>query len=227
MFQGLCLFDNSGITDISDELTFVFRLLLGGVLGFIIGIERSMKQKEAGMATHFTVGLAASLLTCISVSFGGLGGDPARIAAQIVSGIGFLGAGMIFFRRESLHGLTTAAGVWATAAIGMAAGAGMYIVACGATAIEFVVQLVLHTKRFRRQYQRILLVKFYNSDGINAELKEYFGVEKFSRFKMMRQSDGFVIEAVIRPTQNQSADSIARFVQEHEAMISIERLEDL
>lgn len=227
MLQSIQFIDVLNPGDWPKQLIILFRLFLGGVLGFIIGIERSMKQKEAGMATHFTVGLASSLLTCISVAFGEIGGDPARIAAQIVSGIGFLGAGMIFFRRESLHGLTTAAGVWATAAIGMAAGAGLYIVACGATVIEIAVQVILHTKRFRRQYQRILLVKFYDTDNTREDVKQYFGVNKFSRFKMSRQNDQFIIEAVIRPVQNQSAESIAAFIESHPNLISIERLEDL
>ena len=108
---------------IPDQLMWLINSFLGGVLGLLIGLERSKRLKEAGMGTHFIVGFASALLTCISLSFKtGEYGDGARIAAQIISGIGFLGAGMIFFRRETLHGLTTAAGIWATSAIGMCAG---------------------------------------------------------------------------------------------------------
>ena len=113
----------------TSEFVYFIRVLVGGFLGLCIGIERGKRQKEAGMGTHFIVAIAATLLTCISLWFkkdAGDMGDGARVAAQIVSGIGFLGAGMIFFRRESMRGLTTAAGIWATAAIGMCSATGMY-----------------------------------------------------------------------------------------------------
>lgn len=96
------------------EVEYLARVIIGGILGIFMGIERSHRQKEAGIGTHFIVACAAALLTCISLWFkkdAGDMGDGARIAAQIVSGVGFLGAGMIFFRRESMRGLTTAAGI--------------------------------------------------------------------------------------------------------------------
>ena len=118
-----------------------------------IGIERTRRQKEAGMGTHFTVGLASALFTCIGYAFDEFG-DAARIAAQVVTGIGFLGAGIIFFRRESLHGLTTAAIIWCTAAIGMCCGTGMYILASVCALLVIIVQLILHTKPFKKHGQR-------------------------------------------------------------------------
>ncbi len=209
------------------ELVCLFRILIGGILGFIIGLERSRRQKEAGMGTHFTVGLAAALFTCIGYAFGEAGGDTARIAAQVVTGIGFLGAGIIFFRRESLHGLTTAAIVWATAAIGMCCGVGMYLLALGGTVLIVTIQVILHTKPFKRHNQRLLLVKFYHTEEMQHTLQLYFGVNQFYRYKVIRVNDSFQVEAVIRPTQNYTADKITGFVSNNEGMISIERLEDL
>lgn len=209
------------------ELIFLLRIVVGGILGFIIGIERSRRQKEAGMGTHFTVGLAAALFTCIGYAFEDSGGDTARIAAQVVTGIGFLGAGIIFFRRESLHGLTTAAIVWSTAAIGMCCGVGMYILALGGTVLIVTMQVILHTKTFKRHNQRLLLVKFHHTEEMQKTLHLYFGVNQFYRYKVNRVNDTFQVEAVIRPTQNYTADKITRFVAANEAMISIERLEDL
>ena len=212
--------------DWKQQLIYLLRVAVGGMLGLIIGIERSHRQKEAGMATHFTVGLASTLFTCISQQMESVG-DGARIAAQIVSGISFLGAGMIFFRRESLHGITTAAGIWATAAVGMCVGTGMYIVSVSVTIVIIVVQIILHTKPLRRHNQRLLLVKFVSTDEMREKLKLHFGVNNFSRYKVRRVNDYFEAEAVIRPVQNYTADEIGSFIEENAEVLSVERLEDL
>lgn len=211
------------------ELKYVIRILVAGLLGFLIGIERSHRQKEAGMGTHFTVGLASALFTVISFKVGEIThGDGARVVAQVVTGIGFLGAGIIFFRRESLHGLTTAAIIWGTAAIGMACGAGSYIVAVSGTVLIIIIQLILHTAPFRRHGLRLLLVRFYHSDELQKTLQLYFGITQFHRYKVERTADGKMqVEAVIRPHQNFHAEKINNFLENNDAMISIERLEDL
>lgn len=208
------------------ELIFLLRIAIGGLLGLAIGIERTRRQKEAGMGTHFTVGLAAALFTCIGYAFDEFG-DAARIAAQVVTGIGFLGAGIIFFRRESLHGLTTAAIIWCTAAIGMCCGTGMYILASVCALLVIIVQLILHTKPFKKHGQRLLLVRFYNSDELQKTLQMYFGIMQFHRYKITRVDSRLVVEAVIRPNQNYHAEKINNFIENNEEMISIERLEDL
>ena len=115
-------------------------------LSACIGVEREIRQKHAGLRTHTLVGLGAALFMLISkygfndvVVKGLIIADPSRMAAQIVSGVGFLGAGRIFVRRDSVRGLTTAAAVWVTAAIGAAAGAGLAILAVEATAAFLIV----------------------------------------------------------------------------------------
>lgn len=124
------------------------RLLLAVVLGGVIGIEREMREWAAGLRTHMLVCLGAALAMIVSTYgfFDVLGEegvmlDPSRIAAQVVSGIGFLGAGTILFlqREQVIRGLTTAAGLWAVAAIGLAAGSGMYVAAVLATAVAWLV----------------------------------------------------------------------------------------
>ncbi len=105
-------------------------LLLSAVLGFLIGFERKLRFKEAGIRTHAIVCIGSALMMVVSkYAFGEMQSDAARVAAQIVSGVGFLGAGIIVYRKQEIHGLTTAAGVWATAGVGMACGGGLYIVA--------------------------------------------------------------------------------------------------
>jgi putative Mg2+ transporter-C (MgtC) family protein len=134
----------------------VIRLAAAMACGAIIGIERSRRYKEAGIRTHIIVAAAAALFMMVSkygfadlevgtLSFlGTKGADPSRIASQVVSGISFLGAGIIFRNGNSIRGLTTAAGVWATAAIGMTIGAGLYIMGFAFSIIILLMQIAMH-----------------------------------------------------------------------------------
>lgn len=115
------------------------RLLIAMLLGGVIGIEREYRSKEAGFRTHFLVALGSALFCIVSqYGFGFDLKDSSRVAAQVVSGIGFLGAGTIIFQKNVVRGLTTAAGLWVTAAIGLACGSGMFAAAAIATALIIV-----------------------------------------------------------------------------------------
>lgn len=121
------------------------RLSLALVLGGAIGIEREYRAKEAGFRTHFLVALGSALFCVVSqYGFGVDLKDSSRVAAQVVSGIGFLGAGTIIFQKNVVRGLTTAAGLWVTAAIGLACGTGMYVAAIISTAMVLLGLEVLH-----------------------------------------------------------------------------------
>ena len=213
-----------------DELVALLRVLIAGLFGLIMGFERKRRQKEAGLATHFIVASASALFTCISTSIAAgtdAGVDGERIAAQVVSGVGFLGAGMIFFRRESLRGLTTAAGIWATAAMGMCIAMGQLIVAMGMLILIIVVQTILHSKHVRRNNIHMLLVKFTYTEEIKAKLMEYFGVDVFHRVKLTKNSEKTVAEAVIYPKVKFLATELYEFMSQNPEIDSIERLEDL
>ena len=126
-------------------LDFILRLFVAALLGGLIGLEREYREKAAGLRTHFLVALGSSLFMIVSAyGFDGALTNPqmrldvSRIAAQVVSGIGFIGAGTIIFQKNAIHGLTTAAGVWVTAAIGLTCGAGMYILALSATLLVLI-----------------------------------------------------------------------------------------
>jgi putative Mg2+ transporter-C (MgtC) family protein len=126
--------------DLGVQLDISFRLLVASVLGAAIGLERELHAHPAGMRTHLLVSLGSAAFTVLSIFFfqapdGSLATDPSRIAAQIVSGIGFLGAGAILKYGTSVRGLTTAASLWATAGVGMAAGAGAWFVAVVTTVL--------------------------------------------------------------------------------------------
>jgi len=116
----------------------ITRLVLAGILGGLIGAEREYRAKVAGMRTHLLVAIGAALMLIVSrYGFDGQG-DPSRVAAQIVSGIGFIGAGAIMVQRQSVQGLTTAAGVWVSAGIGMAVASGLYAVAIASTVLSLI-----------------------------------------------------------------------------------------
>jgi putative Mg2+ transporter-C (MgtC) family protein len=130
------------------QLELVLRILLASALGAIIGYERERAGKPAGLRTHVLICVGAALFAVAGlVGFGG--GDPSRVAAGIVSGIGFLGAGAIILRRQEhmISGLTTAATIWAVAGIGLAAGAGLYILAPVTTVIVLIILLLPHPIR--------------------------------------------------------------------------------
>jgi putative Mg2+ transporter-C (MgtC) family protein len=125
--------------DLATQLDLLLRLTVGLVLAAIVGWERELQRMPAGFRTHSLVGLGSALFTVVSgFAFTGDGADPTRIAAQIVTGIGFLGGGVILHHGGMVKGLTTAASLWTVAAIGMAAGAALYVVAVGGTVLAIV-----------------------------------------------------------------------------------------
>jgi putative Mg2+ transporter-C (MgtC) family protein len=124
-------------------------LTLAFVLSAIVGVEREIRQKSAGLRTHTLVGVSAALIMLVSkygfmdiLANGRIVLDPSRVAAQVVSGIGFIGGGVIFMRRDVVRGLTTAASIWFTAALGMACGAGSPLLALATTVGHFIIMLV-------------------------------------------------------------------------------------
>jgi len=129
------------------EIDIVIRLCLAFLGGGIIGFERSFRRQVAGLRTHILIALGAASLMLLSIwipqNFSERG-DPGRIAAQVVSGIGFLGAGAIIRLGSNIRGLTTAASLWLTAAIGLTIGAGMYITALTAEVLALITLVVLH-----------------------------------------------------------------------------------
>ena len=138
----------------NETVEMVLRLALAGTLGGLIGAEREYRGKVAGTRTHLLVALGAALMLLVSKhGFGGVG-DPGRVAAQIVSGIGFIGAGAIMVDRHSVHGLTTAAGIWVSAGIGMATAAGMYVLAVATTVLSLVGLEVFGILLFRDRRRR-------------------------------------------------------------------------
>lgn len=131
--------------DLNHEVALAARLIVAAVLGAVIGLEREYHDHPAGMRTHLLVSVGAAAFTILSIeAFAAPGADPARIAAQIVTGIGFLGAGAILKDRGAIKGLTTAASLWAVAAVGMASGVAAWGVAIATTTIVVISLWPLH-----------------------------------------------------------------------------------
>ncbi|MGH9169576.1 MAG: MgtC/SapB family protein [Acidimicrobiales bacterium] len=164
---GLALVNSEGWRQVGE-------LSLALLLSALIGLEREIRQKSAGLRTHTLVGVGAALFLIISkygftdvLSRGLVVVDPSRVAAQVVTGVGFLGGGLIFVRRDSVRGLTTAAGVWVTAAVGAAAGAGLPIIAVFSTGMYAVIVLAFPplVRRLPRSATAISLIRVRYVDG--------------------------------------------------------------
>lgn len=167
----------SGVFDLYEMGELLLRIVVAGFCGILIGLERTKRLKEAGIRTHFLVACSSAAVMLVSKygfadlvlsAFpGASGADGARLAAQVVSGIGFLGAGMIFRSDAKVSGLTTAAGLWATAGIGLTVGAGLYIPAIFCTLLILLVQALTHRLSFRKDTLVIRTLKVHASKGPN------------------------------------------------------------
>lgn len=219
-------------------LDWFVRILVAAACGFAIGFERKTRSKEAGIRTHTIVALASALMIIISkygfvdLSEWGMGKsyDGARLAAQIVTGIGFLGAGMIFYRRDQLHGLTTAAGIWATAGIGMAAGAGMPLIACVVTVIMVLMQVILH-RPMRLTRGRVvtilkMTVKLQDAETVDR-IKYVFSADKFLKFKTTNVGDELNAEIELITDKNFSDNEIFEIAKAESFIKTLEKTDEI
>ena len=145
----------------------ILRLGVAGMLGTLIGLEREYRAKEAGMRTHFLVALGSSLIMIVSqYGFGDNMADASRVAAQIVSGIGFIGAGTIMMHKQFVRGLTTAAGLWVAAGIGMAVGGGLYMIGIVSTVFTLIGLELFQVmfQRFHAKNTQLVFTTRHHSD---------------------------------------------------------------
>lgn len=210
-----------------DNLEFFIRILLSAVLGALVGLERTKRQKEAGIRTHCIIACAAAVFMILSKYafvdpadvLGSRGADGARIAAQVVSGISFLGAGVIFKNGNSIRGLTTAAGIWATSAIGMAIGAGMYWVGLITTVIMMVAQVVLH--RFPvagdAAVTQELAVSMTDTPELHQALNQLLDSHggNVTDSALSRDDTHITMELTVRLAEPITYEEALRFMQEH------------
>lgn len=200
----------------SQSVDWTVRLLVAALCGALIGFERSKLRKSAGIRTHMVVAVASALIMLVSkygfydiLSTTNIDLDPSRIAAQIVSGISFIGAGTILVRRSQISGLTTAAGVWATAAIGMSVGSGMYLISIIATILIVLVQKYFHDDSLINSLMRSVRLR------LHIEIEPGEGEQNLSRLK-----DFFVEQGVTDTSFSLLAINDKMIVLESDALIS-------
>lgn len=217
---------------------FVLRLLVAGILGAIIGLDREYRAKEAGYRTHFLVSLGSALIMIVSqygfqeiIKENSVTLDPSRVAAQVVSGIGFIGAGTIIFQKQIVRGLTTAAGIWATAGIEhLAVGAGMYVIGIAAMVLTLIGLEVL-SYLFKSIGMKSSMITFSTdnkevlkgvADRFNS--KDYLIVS----YQMDTQKHGSIetyqVTMIIKSKRNNDEGHLLSLIQEFPE-VTVERIE--
>ena len=209
-----------------EQLWLAFDLILSALLGFFIGLERKIRDKEAGIRTHTIVAFGAALMMIISKYAFDADADSARVAAQIVAGIGFLGAGIIVYKKNVVHGLTTAAGVWATAGIGMACGGGLWLIAVVATVVLILLQWFLHRKIFRHKKMYSIKIVFVQETDEREQIKELFDIDRYNRLVVERKEEGLIYQAVLDTDKEYSSTRLDDIMKTHTFIRSIERYDD-
>jgi len=221
------------LAEISENAYLIMRLIVSCVCGGFIGLERSRRQKDAGIRTHLIVALGSALAMIVSkygffdlLEFEGLRADASRIASNVITGVGFLGAGVIFIKDVSIKGLTTAAGIWSTAAVGLAVGSGMYTIGIAATVLMIIMQLILHkylTKLERTVNEFTVVVNDVPNiiQNFQNKLKEKnMNVESC---KLSRNPDSTInLDITIKKSKSTSMDEIMLLGEQDENILSIE-----
>lgn len=216
---------------------FILRLFTAGILGAVIGLDREYRAKEAGYRTHFLVSLGSALIMIVSqygfqqiIQQDSVSLDPSRVAAQVVSGIGFLGAGTIIIQKQFVRGLTTAAGIWATAGIGLAVGAGMYGIGVAATLLTLV-GLELLSLVFKSLGMKSSLIIFSTSEKdiirhIISVLRsrEYLLVSYEMKKVSHNDLDNYIVTLVIKAKKTLDESQILLFMEEFPE-VTVERIE--
>ena len=217
------------------QLDYLLRLFIAAVCGMAIGYERKNRMKEAGIRTHFIVAIGAALIMIISkygfqdqIGWPNMSLDPSRIAAQVVTGVGFLGAGVIFMQKQTIVGLTTAAGVWVTAAIGLSIGSGLYFVGIAATVITILGQILLHGKiRFLSspRTETLMLQSVDNADAIKL-LQDIFEDNEIIilnlKSKRDEKSSLINVEVIIRVYESFNMTKFLNILQSKDFIKSLE-----
>ena len=209
-----------------EQLWWSLDLILAAFLGFFIGLERKFRYKEAGIRTHTIVSVGAALMMIISRHAFGNDADTARVAAQIVAGVGFLGAGIIVYKKNVVHGLTTAAGVWTTAGVGMACGGGLWLIAIIATTILILIQWFLHRKIFRTKKLFSIKIVFVQITDEREQIKQLFDIERYNKLVVERDGEKLIYHAILETDEEYSSTQLDEIMKTHSYIRSIERCDE-
>lgn len=209
-----------------EQFGWALDLILAAILGFFIGLERKFRDKEAGIRTHTIVAFGASLMMVISKHAFDAEADSARVAAQIVAGIGFLGAGIIVYKKNVVHGLTTAAGVWTAAGIGMACGGGLWLTAILATVFLISIQWFLHRKIFKHKKFYSIKIVFVQKSDEREQIKKIFDIDRYNKLIIERRGEELVYQAVLDADEEYSSSQLDEIMKDNKYILSIERCDE-
>ena len=220
------------------NLDFAIRILVACLCGFVLGVERSRRFKEAGVRTHMIVCCGAALIMIVSKygfadltsaageAFNGTrGADSARLAAQVVSGVSFIGAGIIFKNGGSIKGLTTAAGIWAAAGIGLAIEAGMYFVGILGTVAVALIQMMMHIvtvgqDSFKHCNIDILVENLFDFDDKFRDLMKHYGAT-IVEFRVTREVRGVRYNATLKSKKAITTDDVTAYLADNKEIIEV------
>ena len=214
-------------------MEFIFRVFVAALLGGVIGFEREYRAKEAGLRTHFLVAMGSALFMILSqfgfesqLGMSSISLDPSRIASQVVTGIGFIGAGTIIFQKHVIKGLTTAAGLWVTSAIGLTCGSGMYLLAVTATLLVLLCLETIYFVLLRFGSRNIsVTVSTTNRDNINKVIERLrHDNVTMDSYEMKRQGDIFTVSMELKVKRNNYRNQIIEFMDKFDG-VDIESIE--
>jgi putative Mg2+ transporter-C (MgtC) family protein len=227
-------FLNTFSQHIIEQLPFIIRVIVACICGAAIGYERSVRQKDAGIRTHIIVALGSALLMVVSkYGFGdiimteGIRVDVSRIASTITTGISFLGAGVIFVRHASIKGLTTAAGIWATAGVGIAIGSGMYFIGIFTTVLMVLIQILLHKymPHYENTVSNEIVVRLTDSTQAIENFKNYLTENKvqIQSYDFIRNGDGTItLKMLVRTESTFNFDKSLEYIQNNSDIKSLD-----
>ncbi len=199
------------------ELDIILKILLAAMLGGIIGLERELSHKEAGLRTNILIAIGSTLITVLSFKIAAMtrSADPARLAAQIVSGIGFLGAGAIIQARFAVHGLTTAATIWTVAAIGIAVGSGFYLLAFLVSILVVIVLtvfkvLLAYLEKHKQNY--VYLITAEEKASLLVDMRQVLTELniRYSSARLNRRDGNYEFEIIFNTSENKNRDFLEK-----------------
>lgn len=213
------------------QIELIIRILLAAICGFLIGYERKRRYKDAGIRTHLILAMGCAILVIVS-KYGfldsknmGLNVDASRVASNIATGVGFLGAGVIFVKNGSVRGLTTAAGVWATAAIAAAIGAGLYTIGILSTVLLLLIQILIYKLMPSMEAVEIceLVVKAKNDPELVQNIKVELKKDNIfiNSMKMKKDKDNLELRINIKVHKEHSFENLLKVLYQFENIIEI------
>ena len=227
------IFNTMGVLDGTLQIwKILVRIALAIIAGLSIGLESNRRLKDAGIKTHTLLCLTSCVLMVISkygfyelAKMEGIQYDASRVASTIISGLCFIGAGMLFFKQYSIKGLTTAVSLCLTISIGMCFGSGLLITGCIVSVLDILLQFILHKNKglFKRKKLIVLNAKFYAENGYIEKFKRIFDIDHFEHFKIVKENDKAIIEVEFLYKIKISSEEIFEITKYEPEIIMVEK----